>query len=95
VRHDHPDSADVPALSRMAREGVRAGRLVPVFPSNTFPTHVSLATGTYPDRHGIVDNHFVDRDRGRYRMSSEADWIEAEPLWIAAQRQGVPVATYF
>jgi arylsulfatase A-like enzyme len=28
-------------------------------------------------------------------MSSEANWIEAEPLWIAAERQGVATATYF
>ena len=95
VRHDYPDRVPLPALERMAREGVRAARLIPVFPSNTFPGHVSLATGTFPDRHGIVDNHFFDPDRGRYRMESDADWIEAEPLWIAAERQGVPAATYF
>ncbi len=95
VRHDYPDLVELPALARMAREGVRAGRLVPVFPSNTFPGHVSLATGTHPDRHGIVDNVFLDRERGRYRYSADADWIEAEPLWIAAERQGVPTATYF
>jgi predicted AlkP superfamily pyrophosphatase or phosphodiesterase len=95
VRHDYPDRAALPALQRLSREGVRAGRLVPVFPSSTFPGHVSLATGTYPDRHGIVDNHFVDPERGRYRMSSDADWIQAEPLWIAAERQGIPAATYF
>ena len=95
VRHDYPDRTELPALARVQREGVRAGRMVPVFPSNTFPGHVSLATGTFPDRHGIVDNHFYDAERGRYRMSSDADWIQAEPLWIAAERQGVPAATYF
>jgi arylsulfatase A-like enzyme len=95
VRHDYPDRVEMPALARMAREGVRAGRLVPVLPSNTFPGHVSLATGTYPDTHGIIDNHFLDRQRGVYRYSADADWLEAEPLWIAAERQGVPVATYF
>lgn len=95
VRHDDPDRAELPGLARMARDGVRAGRLTPVFPSNTFPTHVSLATGTYPDRHGIVDNVFVDRHRGLYRYGADADWIQAEPLWVAAERQGVPAATYF
>ncbi|MFU8813726.1 MAG: alkaline phosphatase family protein [Pseudomonadales bacterium] len=95
VRHDYPDRVSLPGLERMARDGVRAGRLVPVFPSSTFPGHVSLATGTHPDRHGIIDNHFFDAERGRYRMSADADWIEAEPLWIAAERQGVPTATYF
>lgn len=95
VRHDYPDLTELPGLARVAGEGVRAGRLTPVFPSNTFPGHVSLATGTHPDRHGIIDNHFYDRDGRQYRYSADADWIEAEPLWIAAERQGVPAATYF
>lgn len=95
VRHDYPDRVALPALAQMAERGVRAGRLIPVLPSNTFPGHVSLATGTYPDTHGIIDNHFLDRQRGVYRYSADADWLEAEPLWIAAERQGVPAATYF
>jgi len=95
MRHDYLDRATFPALSRVAREGVRARRLTPVFPSSTFPGHVSMATGTYPDRHGIVDNVFLDEERGRYAYSSDADWIEAEPLWIAAERQGIKAATYF
>ena len=95
VRHDYPDRHALPNLARLEREGLRAGRLVPVYPSNTFPGHVSLATGTYPDVHGIIDNRFYDPERGRYSYSPDADWIEAEPLWIAAERQGVPAATYF
>ncbi len=95
VRHDYPDRMPLPAMARMARDGVRAGRLTPVYPSDTFPSHVSLATGTYPDRHGIVDNTFIDSKLGSYHMDDDADWIQAEPLWIAAERQGIPAATYF
>ena len=95
ARHDYPDRTELPNLARLEREGVRAGRLVPVYPSNTFPGHVSLATGTYPDRHGIIDNEFYDADGRHYRYSGDADWLLAEPLWIAAERQGVPAATYF
>ncbi|MYE83134.1 MAG: alkaline phosphatase family protein [Gammaproteobacteria bacterium] len=92
VRHDYPDRGDFPGLARLERDGVRA-RLVGVYPSNTFPSHVSLATGTYPDTHGIVDNIFFD-DRERYDVA-DADWIQAEPVWISTQRQGIDVATYF
>jgi len=95
VRHDHPDRGRFPALQRMEQDGARAERMVPVFPSNTFPAHVSLATGTHPDRHGIVDNRFFDRRRGAYDREADASWIEAEPLWVAAERQGVPAAVYF
>jgi predicted AlkP superfamily pyrophosphatase or phosphodiesterase len=95
MRHDYPDRGEFPGLARLISEGARAERLVTVFPSSTFPGHVSLATGTHPDRHGIVGNHFVDRGRGSYRMESDADWLLAEPIWIAAERQGVVAATYF
>jgi hypothetical protein len=95
VRADFLDGEELPALSRMAREGARAEALVPVFPSLTFPNHVSMATGTWPDRHGIVANHFLDRERGEFDYSNEASWIQAEPLWAAAERQGVRAATFF
>lgn len=92
VRHDYPERGDFPGLARLERDGVRA-RLVGVFPSNTFPSHVSMATGTYPDVHGIVDNLFFE-DGERYDVG-DADWIQAEPVWISTQRQGIDVATYF
>jgi len=95
VRHDYLDRADFPALGRVERQGLRADRLIPIFPSSTFPNHVALATGTHADRHGIVNNVFRDSERGMYRYSKDADWIEAEPIWAAAERQGVRAATYF
>lgn len=97
VRHDYPERADLPGLRRMQREGARADQLVPVYPSDTFPNHVSLATGTHPDRHGIMGNTFRDAERepGFFSYDKDASWIEAEPLWCAAERQGVIAATYF
>lgn len=95
LRHDYPDLAEFPGFMRMEREGVRASGLIAGWPSNTFPGHVSMATGTYADRHGIVDNRFYDREKGVFSYSSDANWLQAEPLWIAAERQGVRSATYF
>ena len=66
MRHDYDSRGHFPGLARMATQGVKAQRLRAVVPSNTFPGHVSMATGTYPDRHGIVDNRFFDRERGDY-----------------------------
>jgi len=95
VRHDYPDLGNLPGFERMIKNGARADRLTPVYPSNTFPGHVSLATGAQPQAHGIVDNSFADRERGRYFMSADTSWLDAEPLWITAERQGVRAATYF
>jgi predicted AlkP superfamily pyrophosphatase or phosphodiesterase len=95
MRHDYLDRAPFPGLTRMQRDGLRAERLIAGWPSSTFPGHVTLATGAWADVHGIVDNEFLDRTRGRYAYSSDASWLEAEPLWIAAERQGIRAATYF
>ena len=95
VRHDYPERAEFPALQRMARQGARAQRLTTVIPSSTFPSHVSLATGAPTEIHGIVDNRFRDRERGIYDFSNDASWLLAEPLWVAAERQGIRSAVFF
>ncbi len=95
VRHDYPARDGLPSFARMLEEGAHASRMTAVYPSNTFPGHVSLATGTYPDVHGVIDNSFIDSQRGRYSMSDDASWLLAEPLWIASTRQGITTATYF
>lgn len=95
VRHDYLERGDFPALARMQREGVRAQRLIPPTPASTFPAHVTLATGAPVARHGIVANRFLDPARGEFDYSNDASWILAEPLWVAAERQGVRSAVYF
>jgi predicted AlkP superfamily pyrophosphatase or phosphodiesterase len=95
VRPDYLDRGSLPALERLLREGARADRLLPAFPPITFPSHVTLATGTHADRHGIVSNRIWDPQRGEFDYGSDASWIEAEPLWIAAERQGVRAAVFF
>jgi predicted AlkP superfamily pyrophosphatase or phosphodiesterase len=83
-------AASTPWLDRLAREGLRAGRLVPPFPSLTFPAHASLATGRYAEGHGIVSNRFRDRPSGEtFSLEDEARWLRAEPIWVTAGRQGV------
>lgn len=89
------DSTELPALARMAREGARADRLVPVFPANTFPNHVTLVTGVSPDRHGIVNNVFDDPERGRFDYDSDPTWIESEPLWSILADHGMKSAAYY
>ncbi len=95
VRWDYPDRTELPGFARMAREGARAKRLESVFPPVTFPAHVSLSTGAPVDRHGIVANTFVDPERGTFHYENDPSWQTAEPLWSAAERQGVPSAVFF
>ncbi|NND43694.1 MAG: alkaline phosphatase family protein [Xanthomonadales bacterium] len=99
-RWDYPDRGLTPTLSRLAREGVRAERLLPVFPTLTFPNHYSLVTGLYPARHGIVANDFPLEDGGWYHIRDRAvvqngSLYHGDPLWVSAERQGMVAASFF
>ena len=58
-RWDYTYIYNTPMLDFMANHGIESG-LIPSFPSKTFPNHYTLATGLYPDHHGIVANSFYN-----------------------------------
>lgn len=100
-RWDYTDMTDTPVLDSIARIGVRATSFKPAFPSKTFPNHYSLATGLYPDNHGIVQNNFYDDVLGAiYRIGDRnavenGEFYGGEPIWVTAEKQGVTAASYF
>lgn len=88
--------AGLPSLVSLGRRGVRAEGLVPVDPTNTFPNHLSLATGVRPEVHRLVNNGFVDPVRGQYSKDDPPHpWIEAEPIWSIAEQKGIPTASFY
>ena len=95
VRHDDLARYDTPGFDRVAAGGAVADALIPVYPSLTFPAHYSVATGLYPERHGIVGNRFHDPLRGEdynYRDTGavqDGTWYGGEPIWLTAETQGM------
>ena len=50
----------LPALQRLAHEGVYASGVRDALPSVTYPNHTTLVTGVWPARHGIASNTVFD-----------------------------------
>lgn len=100
-RWDYPDMYETPTLDSIALLGVKAESLKPCFPSKTFPNHYSMATGLYPDHHGIVQNSFYDPELDKhYRISDRKavenpEFYSGEPIWITAEKQGIKSGSYF
>nr|CAH8822245.1 unnamed protein product [Trichobilharzia regenti] len=64
-RYDYFDLAEqnninLSAFKKIQQSGVYVHRLTNIFPTSTFPSHYTMATGLYPESHGIVDNVFYD-----------------------------------
>jgi hypothetical protein len=95
MRADYLDRAPLPFFHRMMSEGVFTRRSRPTFPSITFPSHCSQATGVGVDEHGISGNSFYDSaTRQHYGYPDNAGILRAEPIWLTASRQGVRVAVH-
>jgi len=85
----------MPHLASLSARGAVAERMIGVVPTNTFPSHASLATGVAPERHGLVNNVFVDPERGVFRKQDIVTWLEVEPIWSLLERAGIPTASYY
>lgn len=100
-RADYLDWTDTPNFDRMAQNGVKAESLKPVFVSKTFPNHYSLATGMYPENHGLIGNAFYATDLGEFYTMRDRSKVEdgrfygGEPIWMTAEKQGLKAASFF
>lgn len=99
-RWDYASRVETPWLDYIAKNGVMAEFSKPAFPSKTFPNHYSMATGLYPDNHGIVDNNFTCPVHGTFRLGDResvenGDFYLGEPIWVTAEKQNVTTASFF
>lgn len=101
-RWDYLSKTDTPNLDILVENGVISESLIPVFPSKTFPNHLSIVTGCYPENHGILSNNMYDQEwDAEYYIGENSDpvkdgrWYDAEPIWVTAEKQGKLTGTYF
>lgn len=100
-RWDYDSIYGTPVLDDIADKGVMAVRLIPSFPTKTFPNHYSIATGLYPDHHGLVNNSFYAPDLdlvyriGDRAMVSNGAFYGGEPIWITARKAGLKTASFY
>ena len=100
-RWDYDSIYGTPVLDDIADKGVMAVRLIPSFPTKTFPNHYSIATGLYPDHHGLVNNSFYAPDLdlvyriGDRAMVSNGAFYSGEPVWITARKAGLKTASFY
>tara|TARA_Y100000746_G_scaffold227646_1_gene234571 strand:- start:1036 stop:2262 length:1227 start_codon:yes stop_codon:yes gene_type:complete len=93
-RWDYFDKVETPNFDRIINNGIKAEGLKTVYPSKTFPNHLSIITGNYPSNHGIISNYFYDPSFDEYYYigagsvaAQDGKWIQAEPIWVTVEKQ--------
>jgi predicted AlkP superfamily pyrophosphatase or phosphodiesterase len=101
LRYDFADKYQAKNLIALRNGGVQAERMIPSYPSLTFPNHYTLVTGLYPAHHGLVNNDFYDLKRKElYKSSNKAKaedgkWYGGTPLWVLAEQQKMVTASFY
>lgn len=81
----------IPTLSSLMRGGATAEGVISVYPSVTYPAHVTMITGAYPARHGIYTNEVHTPPD----QPQTGDWhwfardIRVKTLWDVAAQKGL------
>ena len=98
-RWDYVKRFNAANLIALSREGASApDGMIPSFPSSTYPNHFSLATGLYPEHHGIVANRFFDPARQKSFSAfdpaavEDGSWVSGTPIWSLAESRGMRTA---
>ncbi|MBY0244594.1 MAG: ectonucleotide pyrophosphatase/phosphodiesterase, partial [Sphingobacteriaceae bacterium] len=100
-RHDYLNRGITPNFDLIRNSGAQASSLRPSFPSKTFPNHLSLITGMYPQNHGIINNNINNPyTKKSYSLMDtiavrEPEWYQGEAFWETAKRNGILTASYF
>jgi len=100
-RWDYVNRFNPPYLSEFINQGVKAESLIPSFPSKTFPNHYTIATGMYPDKHGLIGNSYFSYDKdviysiGNRDMVEDGSFYKGTPIWVQAVKSQMVTASYF
>nr|XP_018905817.1 PREDICTED: ectonucleotide pyrophosphatase/phosphodiesterase family member 5-like [Bemisia tabaci] len=79
-----------PNLLRLKGRGSSPEHLRNVFPTKTYPNHHSIATGLYPETHGVLANSVFEQDfNSELTYDDPRLWHydeEIEPIWITNEK---------
>ena len=82
--HDYLAASRLPTLQKLAKAGFYRHANA-VIPSVTNVNNVSIATGTFPETHGITTNYHVDRATGRGEFIEDNRFLLAPTLFETAK----------
>ena len=85
----------LPNFKKYLADGAEIKKVRSIYPTITYPVHVSIATGTYPDRHGIVSNYEFIPGKTKLPWKWFYYDIKVPDIFAAAKQAGLKTASVF
>ncbi|NLW74342.1 MAG: alkaline phosphatase family protein [Clostridiales bacterium] len=88
--------SDKPNFSLLREGGSIVKRVRTIYPTVTYPCHVSMSTGAYPNKHGVTNNFlFLPGQLKNLPWNWFADVIKTPDIFTAAKSAGLTTAAVF
>ncbi len=84
-----------PNFSRMFARCAQVEHVRTIYPSITYPAHVSILTGCRPGRHGVVTNGVLKTTGGATQWHLDSAMVQVEDLFAAAKRANCTTASVY
>jgi predicted AlkP superfamily pyrophosphatase or phosphodiesterase len=89
---DFPQLKELPNFKELLQRGSYCNQVKTIYPSVTYPCHTTIVTGRYPNRHGVVNNTFLQPGR----VSPDWYWhrkhVKGTTLYDEAKKAGMKTA---
>ncbi len=85
----------MPNFSKIWNQTARVNHCRSVYPTVTYPAHVSMMTGVYPDRHGVTNNEQPIMCEPSSKWIHFRDWVKAPTIFDYAKAKGITTASVF
>ena len=95
VREDLEYLKNCPNFARLLSSAARIDTLRTIYPTVTYPVHVSVSTGCYPDRHGITTNELFIPGGVANPWHWFAQDVRIPTIFDAAHAAGLSTAAVF
>lgn len=89
---DFPMLEELPHFQKLLKNGAYCQHVETIYPSVTYPCHTSIVTGNFPNRHGVINNTFLQPGA----LSPDWYWhrkhVKGTTLYDEAKKAGLKTA---
>jgi len=85
----------LPNYQRYLAGGAMVKRVRTIYPTVTYPCHTSMATGTYPNKHGIYSNFELHVGELKLPWAWFHDSVKVPDIFTAAKKSALRQQPYF
>ena len=84
-----------PNFSRLFKDCAQVKTMQSIYPSITYPAHISMITGCRPGKHGVFTNDELTPFFGHIRWHLDSRMVQVEDIFAAAKRAGLTTAAIY